>query len=919
MADEQIIDGKDPLSAALAREARVLFLPISVFVPFACGMTISFFVFGIVIQKAAMTLVCIAVLYLILKTMTWNDDKGFVYLTQFVSRMKFFNRIFGGISYDPARKAISNGTEFSFKKHTKKDTHESNNIPYLYHINKHTIKLKSGDIMSSIRLEGFNFETQAYEDLVALKELRNSMLRQFNSRVVVYVHYVRRAISVDTNAEGISNFFASKVVGVYRQLITKKPMMVNDVYLTLLMRRNNPNDPPVKRVKEILTGAGERESVLVRDMDEAIQTVLGLLKVAQPRLLEVKPYNPDKPDGLQYCEQLELLSFLVNMEQTRVPVLDEKICNYLSTTRKIFKASGSIQFKTHDGTTRYAAVMTMPTHNYPETTDHRMIDAFLQTPHELVLTESFGLMDKQSSASFAKLKMHQHKKSDDVVESQINDIEGEVDDISSGRTVNGHFTFSVLTHAKSEEELKASLQGVRAAFANSGLIPRREDILAEPVFWHSLPGNKKYSVRTGVVNTRNFSGLASLHNTKTGKKEGNHWGPYLAEMITENHSPYYLNFHVGDVGHTSVVATSGAGKTTILNFLLACAEKFQPKVFHFDFEYGSSCFVEAMGGVHTTIMTTIPSGWNPLHLPDTNENRAFLYKLFCFMGKRDTLQVTSENINYDALVSTADTQKINEVIGTLYDTPMHLRQLAHILKLFGTPDEKADNLRFRLDKWAGSGAFSNLFDNATDNFSLDDARLFSFEMKHVIKNNDYLTAASMYIFHRIDQEMIHDKPFIIVIEEGQRYVENPINVHWLNEMLTTYRRRNGMVVFVTPTPEIILSNPNLTQQFKTNILFCNDKLNADTYAAFGCSKFEIDWLRQSPGAMMGKFLVKQGFDSVILNLNLYQTPAIVSLLSGNENRTKEILSLKKEHGNRPEDWLPAYWESQKKKGKNKYA
>ncbi|MFV0082886.1 hypothetical protein, partial [Staphylococcus aureus] len=71
--------------------------------------------------------------------------------------------------------------------------------------------------------------------------------------------------------------------------------------------------------------------------------------------------------------------------------------------------------------------------------------------------------------------------------------------------------------------------------------------------------------------------------------------------------------------------------------------------------------------------------------------------------------------------------------------------------------------------------------------------------------------------------MSEGKPFIVVVEEGQRYIINPINLSWLKIMLTTYRRRNGMMIFVTPTPEVITRDDDLIGQFKTSILLPNDK------------------------------------------------------------------------------------------------
>ena len=51
--------------------------------------------------------------------------------------------------------------------------------------------------------------------------------------------------------------------------------------------------------------------------------------------------------------------------------------------------------------------------------------------------------------------------------------------------------------------------------------------------------------------------------------------------------PYYFNFHQGDLGNFTVIGPSGSGKTVVLNFLLAQARKFRPRIIFFDKDRGA--------------------------------------------------------------------------------------------------------------------------------------------------------------------------------------------------------------------------------------------------------------------------------------------------------------------------------------------
>ncbi|MFX7549090.1 hypothetical protein ABTJ50_22360, partial [Acinetobacter baumannii] len=76
--------------------------------------------------------------------------------------------------------------------------------------------------------------------------------------------------------------------------------------------------------------------------------------------------------------------------------------------------------------------------------------------------------------------------------------------------------------------------------------------------------------------------LASGHCFPSGSAQGNHWGPAITVLETTSAGPYYFNFHKGDLGNFTVIGPSGAGKTVVMGFLLAQAQKLSPRTVYFD-------------------------------------------------------------------------------------------------------------------------------------------------------------------------------------------------------------------------------------------------------------------------------------------------------------------------------------------------
>jgi DNA helicase HerA-like ATPase len=70
----------------------------------------------------------------------------------------------------------------------------------------------------------------------------------------------------------------------------------------------------------------------------------------------------------------------------------------------------------------------------------------------------------------------------------------------------------------------------------------------------------------------------------------------VATLRTTAGSPFYFNFHVGDLGHTFICGPSGSGKTVVQNFMLAQLERFDAQQMFIDKDRGAEIFLRGSDG-----------------------------------------------------------------------------------------------------------------------------------------------------------------------------------------------------------------------------------------------------------------------------------------------------------------------------------
>ena len=556
-----------------------------------------------------------------------------------------------------------------------------------------------------------------------------------------------------------------------------------------------------------------------------------------------------------------------------------------------------MEFGPGPGAAAFGAVVSLK--DYPARTSPGLLDGVLRLPMEMVLTESFAFVDRQAALDRMGLALRRLKAAEDDAFSLRGELAQARDDVGAGRAAYGEHHLTILAKAESLEELDTAVADIQSSLAEAGAVAVREDVNLEPAFWAQFPANFSYIARKALISAGNFAGLASFHNHPTGQATGNHWGPAIAVLETTAFGPYHFNFHHGDLGNFTVIGPSGSGKTVLLTFLLAQAERLKPRIAYFDKDRGAEPFIRAIGGRYDVISPGEPTGFNPLALPDTPANRAFLTE---WIGQ--LLTADGDTLNSEDRAMIADAIDAN-----FAQAPGH-RRLRYLRELFrGARRPSAGDLAARLAAWCDGGDHAWLFDNANDQLDIE-TRILGFDMTKLLDSPIIRIPAMMYLFHRLEQRL-DGTPALIVVDEGWKVLDDPVFVRRIKDWEKTIRKRNGVVGFCTQSASDALDSriaSAIIEQAATRIFFPNNRAKASDYIdGFGLSEHEFELVKTLPDTSRC-FLIKRGDHSVVARLDLSGLSGELAVLAGTERAVRRLDALRLQVGDEPSAWLPTFME-----------
>jgi type IV secretion system protein VirB4 len=762
-------------------------------------------------------------------------------------------------------------------------------LPYLDLIDEHAVLLRDGSVMLALAVPGLAFETADSDELNAHTATRELLLRSaLDARFVLYHHVIRRRVHVELEST-FDDPLAGHIDVRWRDRLADGSLYVNDQFVTLVRRPARGKAGWPDKLSRLLKQRGsapvEADPADLRALRAAAGALTASLSAYGARLLG----DYDGANGT-CSEVLELLSALYNgeMRPVRRPAAGTDIGGMLPY-RRINFGLDALELKGASGS-GFASLVSLK--DYPDSTGPGLTDALLRLPCELVLSESYAPSDRQISRERIDLAIRRLKSADEEAMAERREMMVARDSLGTGAVAFGDHHLSVLVRADRLDTLDDVTAVCAAALADAGAVAVREEVNLEPAFWGQFPGNEGYIVRRALISSANMACFGSLHGFAMGQSHGNHWGDAVTLLQTTSATPFFFNFHQGDLGNFSIIGPSGSGKTVVMNFLAAQAQKFSPRTILFDKDRGAEVFVRGIGGRYSRIAAGHPTGFNPLALPDTAANRAFL---------RDWLGVLLAAQGPEELATIAG------AVDAAYANDPSLRRLTHFRELLaGSRRPMPGDLSSRLDAWLAGGEHGWLFDNIEDKLDLSE-RTLGFDMTALLETPRLRTPTMMYLFHRIE-ERLDGEPTMILIDEGWKALDDEVFAARIRDWLKTLRKRNALVGFATQSARDALDSrisTALVEQTATMIFMPNARARPEDYCdGFGMTAHELDLIRTLP-AQSRCFLIRQSDASVVVRLDLAGMPEVLTVLSGRESVVRRLDGLRAEYGDAPSAWYPA--------------
>lgn len=770
-------------------------------------------------------------------------------------------------------------------------------LPFVSLVDDETILTRGGEYMQCIRVNGLNSMTADDEALIRLKKRIAIIIAQTEGRFSFYIHKISKRFSpviAPVPGEG----FAAEVDKRWQAALGSYGL--RDKTLTITVMRRPAASRSVSAFEALRSRFAKNKA---EDQKRIRERRLASLREVVSILLSA---TEGMGGRALTASSGELLGFLEAIGSgTEVPTYPLSEWGILARSVANFRPTFSgnrISLSGGNARTKHGLIFTIK--NYPNETEHGMFDS-LNLPHDMVISHSFTPIANDVMEERIRRAQKMMASMNDAGVSDQALLASAADELVTGKLIFGGHHMTVAIYSENERELAEAAADIQQVAQTVGTKLITEAFASRTHYFAQFPGNASFRSRIGTITNRNFAGLASLHRTPLGKDGADvPWKEPVTVFPTPEGSGYQFSFHRkmprGNVdaeppaGHTLMLGPSGGGKSVLIAFLIAQAQRMNARIFAFDYRRGLEVPLRALGAEYSEISATRPTGLNPLWSETDPIGQQWLVEWMTALIERPGQPLTAKQ-----------SQFLQDAIRRNAVAPQQLRHWSQFASLFASFDDKGD-LEDRIREWAPSGRYGWIFgDNREDTFSLN-GDMVGFDLTSVLDNgNDKERAAVLgYIFRRLERAMQDRRPTIIVIDEAWRALDTDYFADKLQGWLVTLRKLNCVVLLVTQFATQIAGSKagaSILQGVQTQILLPNDDASAEDFEALHLNPKELTiMLDTPPGKRVA--LVRDDQGSVLLDTDLTDLGSLL-LSIGNSSAGRKAVA--------EPDFDPEFWRNLK--------
>ena len=492
----------------------------------------------------------------------------------------------------------------------------------------------------------------------------------------------------------------------------------------------------------------------------------------------------------------------------------------------------------------------------------------------------------------------------------VDDVDDATQSLDSGDVCYGHHTCVVLVRDQNVEDLEGKAREAVKAFEFQGFLARVEKRNGLEAFIGSLPGHGYENVRRPMISSLNFSDIIPMTTDWTGEEHcpSGHFppkSPALLQAASIGSTPFRLNLHDGDVGHTLILGPTGSGKSTLLAMIASQFERYEgARIFVFDKGYSmfplvSACIDAAHYdiGAEDSALRFCPLAAidTPLEKLDAQE----WLEAAIVLSKGSPPTPDERALIHEALETMASTT-----------TDASMRTLTNF-----THTVQSLDLRKYLDYYTGNNPGGLLLDGESNDIQY---RHFTvFELDHVFQMDVKLVMPIfLFLFREIEKRLDstvegkHNPPSIIIIDEAWLALSHEMFQQKIKEWLLVLRKKNCAVVLATQNLSDIVSSPirqTILESCFTRILLpnpsaMNDDLK-DLYTGYlGLNRQQVKLIATAVMKRHYYYAAPNSRNYRLFDLGLASV-ALSFVGASGKNDLKAIRGLQREHG---AEW-PAHW------------
>jgi type IV secretion/conjugal transfer VirB4 family ATPase len=420
--------------------------------------------------------------------------------------------------------------------------------------------------------------------------------------------------------------------------------------------------------------------------------------------------------------------------------------------------------------------------------------------------------------------------------SMVADAEAAIAEVNSGLVAQGYYTSVVVLMNEDRSLLEAAALQVEKAINALGFTARIETINTMDAYLGSLPGHGVENVRRPLINTLNLADLLPTSTIWTGQNEAPcpmypPLSPPLMHCVTNGATPFRLNLHVRDLGHTFMFGPTGAGKSTHLALLAAQSRRYKGlSIYCFDKGMSMYPLVKAAGGQHFTVAADDENlAFCPLQFLETKGDRAWAMEWIDTILELNGLKTDPAQRN-----------EIGNAIMNLYASESKtFSEFAVTIQ-----DSK---IREALKQYTVDGIMGHLLDAENDGLALSDFMVFEIE-ELMNLGEKYALPVLLYLFRRIERSL-RGQPSIIILDEAWLMLGHPAFREKIREWFKVLRKANCLMLMATQSLSDaansgildVIVESTATKIFLPN-LYARDEETSALYRRMGLNNRQIEIL-----------------------------------------------------------------------------